>query len=265
MQKYLDSNLYCGWFDGGEERIIVASANYTINANAWNKLIFDYDTTGALEHMYLNGVLIGTRSAALTTPDLSAQTLHVGNSRSGSEDARADMAHVGVWSRVLSSADRALFESGGVPSGYLSYWSMARDLKDSAAAARDLTGVNTALAAGDPNYTVSRNATRGTTRGPASRRGLNHGCPAPQVQHRHRRRDAHPRARHQSRCAGLRALGRLDTGNWRREAQQGQRRRSEHHDAPRVHERCVGIPTHRRRAILQNAHHQSGGRGDESG
>jgi hypothetical protein len=165
MQKYLDSNLYCGWFDGGEERIIVASANYTINANAWNKLIFDYDTTGALEHMYLNGVLIGTRSAALTTPDLSAQTLHVGNSRSGSEDARADMAHVGVWSRVLSAADRALFESGGVPSSPLSYWPLASDLKDSTAAARDLTGSGITFAGANPNYTVSRNATRGATRG----------------------------------------------------------------------------------------------------
>jgi hypothetical protein len=166
LNKYLDNNWYSGWIVGGvDERIVVTSGSYTVNANAWNSLIYDYSPTGALANMRLNGTLIGTRSAALSTLDLSAQTLHIGNSRAGSEDARANFAHVGVWARVLSAADRALYISGGVPSGYLSYWPSARDLKDSAAAARDLTGVNIAMAGGDPNYTVSRNATRGATRG----------------------------------------------------------------------------------------------------
>jgi hypothetical protein len=66
---------------------------------------------------------------------------------------------------VLSAADRALFESGGVPSSPLSYWPLASDLKDSTAAARDLTGSGITFAGANPNYTVSRNATRGATRG----------------------------------------------------------------------------------------------------
>jgi hypothetical protein len=154
QQKWTDNNLYCGWFDAAEYRIIVASANYTILQNKWNVLIHDYDTdaahagAGAVQHLELNGTVIGTRSSAFTTPDLSAQTLHLGNGRASNQDIRGDLWHTLVYNRVLTSAEKLTARAGGVPATAFSLYRLDGDLNDSAAGARHLTGTGLTFANG---------------------------------------------------------------------------------------------------------------------
>lgn len=58
--KYSDNSLYCGWYNGSDGRVIVSSASYTLNQNAWNKFVFTWDSAAPASKLFLNNVQIGS-------------------------------------------------------------------------------------------------------------------------------------------------------------------------------------------------------------
>ena len=114
LNKDQFANLICGWITGGvNHRIFVATANYTLNQNAWNSIIFTWDDTANTEKFYLNGTEIGSKSTLSTWTGTIVK--RIGNDNVGDKSADGRLAEITVFDRVLNAPERTYLDNGGLP------------------------------------------------------------------------------------------------------------------------------------------------------
>src|SRR5262249_26226222 len=100
-----DSSLIFGWYGPAEGRVIVPSAGYTLNINAWNKVDFAWDSAIPESKLYINGTQVGATNTAdgTWTPDPTASftlATDTGNglaSGSGDEARVSNVARSAAW------------------------------------------------------------------------------------------------------------------------------------------------------------------------
>lgn len=161
MQKYLDNNLYFGFFNNAEYRVVVASGSYTLNQNAWNNFLLAWDNSGSI--LYLNGSQIGT-AGVVTQPNLSGLVETIGNYTFGTTtNLAARLADFSIYNAKLGSSFAAALNRGaraaslGIPlHGYWPLDGLQSPEPDFSGNANNGTLTGTALAAGPPTMPFTR-------------------------------------------------------------------------------------------------------------
>lgn len=105
--KAADNSLYMGWGTAFNlYRVVVLTANYTINTGAWNHFAITWDDTANETKAYLNGTQIGSTFATLVTHTTTG-TNTIGNRTAGvaNEDLRGDVAEFAIWNVALDAAE----------------------------------------------------------------------------------------------------------------------------------------------------------------
>ncbi|MGV3723012.1 MAG: LamG domain-containing protein [Actinomycetota bacterium] len=114
LLKNGSNQLSAGWIVAATEyKVNVASANYTLNQNAWNSIVLTWDDAANETRLYLNGTLIGTTSTLVTWT--TTGTRYIGNSSGLANDARGRLAELVICDRIWSSGERAAFDAGVLP------------------------------------------------------------------------------------------------------------------------------------------------------
>lgn len=136
LLKHSSNVFRAGWVSSGNDyRIDAAAGSYTLTQNAWNSIVYTWDDTLNDDFLYINGTLEASSTASLETWDTSGRTKYLGNYDAASLDWRGEIAEVAIWPRVLTAAERAIFDGRFVPplvpGGYGDHWwPLVRELGD---------------------------------------------------------------------------------------------------------------------------------------
>ncbi len=113
LQKATDNNFYCGWYNAGTEKRVIAAASGLVQ-NAWNHLLLTWVDAGTTA-FYLAGSSVGTTSAT-STWGTSGTTRYLGiDAVSAGGSAASRLAEWSVWSAVLDAGERAALTAGVSP------------------------------------------------------------------------------------------------------------------------------------------------------
>lgn len=120
FQKFSDNKLYFGWFNTATDySVVVASAGYTLNQNAWNCFVGRWiPGVGGFTQLWLNGTQIGANATPPVTFSNGLQNRTIGNYFTGTgvnNDARGTMAMLAFWSTRLSDEEIATLAGGAFP------------------------------------------------------------------------------------------------------------------------------------------------------
>ena len=134
--KHSDNGFRAGWqVSSTDYRIDAAAGSYTLNQNAWNSIVYTWDDTLDDDYLYINGVLEASSTSTLATFDTTGRPKYLGNYAGGALDWRGRIAELAIWPRVLTTAERAIYDAGFcpllIPGGKGSfYWPLIRGLGD---------------------------------------------------------------------------------------------------------------------------------------
>lgn len=116
--KYSDSQLYCGWYDSGNDDRVAFSAS-DLGASApypWVPILLTWENGGATI-AYLNGVSKGSTPTLNATWDTSLTGMNVGRISIDPQDANAAYAWLTFWDVALTAAEAAILARGANPRG----------------------------------------------------------------------------------------------------------------------------------------------------
>jgi len=106
LNKFSDNKLYCGWFTGGVEyRIVVNSGSYTLTQNAWNHVLFTWDSGASNRNMYLNGSNIGGAGTAFSTWATNGRPMVLGAHDGGDHPANGRIAEFAIYNVELTTTN----------------------------------------------------------------------------------------------------------------------------------------------------------------
>lgn len=99
LWKWGDNKIYAGWVKGATDtRIVVTSANYTLNQEQWNHILFAYRKAQVIPpdvnwcYLFLNGAQIGAGEAGLETFE-APLTFRLGRDSSDGAPANCAFSH----------------------------------------------------------------------------------------------------------------------------------------------------------------------------
>lgn len=116
FQKFTDNNIYIGWsFVGpGDQRIVLSSSGIFVSGK-WSAHMFTWDSGS--EYYYVDGVVRGSRVAALTTT--TATRLRVANYDNNivgnQRNCNSSLSDFARWDRALTPAEVRLVSFTGSP------------------------------------------------------------------------------------------------------------------------------------------------------
>lgn len=114
FDRYLDNNLYVGWFTGGTDNRIVVADTGLFSAGVWANHVFTWDNSAGQKY-YLNGVQKGSNVTTSFVATVTTQCT-VGNSGlvllGGINGAIADFD---MWTVVLSAGEISALSNGVRP------------------------------------------------------------------------------------------------------------------------------------------------------
>ena len=135
LLKHSDNGFRAGWTSSSTDyRIVAAAGTYTLNQNAWNSIIYTWDDTENDDYLYINGVLEASSADTLVTFGSTGAKI-IGNYNGATLDWRGRIAELAIWPRVLTTAERAIYDAGFcpllIPGGKGTfYWPLIRGLGD---------------------------------------------------------------------------------------------------------------------------------------
>jgi len=119
INKFSDNKFYFGWVTSGvSSRIVLNSGGYTLNQNAWNLIVYTWDSGGSSQVALVNNAG-GTCASAFTTWNTSGFTCNVGNLDVGTKPAEGRIAELGIWDRVLTTDECTLLNDTRIVPLYL--------------------------------------------------------------------------------------------------------------------------------------------------
>jgi hypothetical protein len=170
IDKFANNFISIGW-QTATTPYKVQTTTYTLNQSAWNTICATWDDTANQVKAYLNGSQIGSTVSSLVTWNTAAETLALGNTRSGETNLNMDgrLAEVAIWNRVLTGTGDGTeltnrmngLLSSCIPSGLVNYWSLnnTTDINDKAGS-ENLTNSGTTDSGDHPTTTGCTGGTR---------------------------------------------------------------------------------------------------------
>ena len=114
-QKFSDNQFYCGWKSAGTDYRATAAAAGITSGN-WHSIICTWDDTANETRFYIDGTQRASNLSTLVTNTISSSPVWGNaNASSGDVDLAGDVAEIALWSRVLTSGERAAIDGGASP------------------------------------------------------------------------------------------------------------------------------------------------------
>jgi hypothetical protein len=112
--QWSGGTLYNGFYNGGERRVIISNANYSLPQNQWSLFVFTWDGGARTFEVFLNNTSLGSRSDV--DPIAGSATLGVGNSAPNPMyHSYTRGQHLCLWGRVLDANERTALYRGVHP------------------------------------------------------------------------------------------------------------------------------------------------------
>lgn len=131
IQRFTDNNIYAGWSNGGDARIVVSDSG-VFTSGVWGNHLLTWSDSANTTSYYVDNVLKGSSTTAFTVP-VTTSLLQIGALATG-PNGNSATGHIAEWAlydHELDSSERTVLQDTGNPAcvtGLVRYYKIVGDV-----------------------------------------------------------------------------------------------------------------------------------------